>query len=140
MITHSDENSEFESLKFKHENNTLLLSENFNILLNNLEYKKHDKYSDQMLEIRELVKSAEELYKKQKKSTASDMFDNVYDYTGQLKFDLNTGKVEEYSEKLDTEWIFINPLLSPGDSNEPVGLSMGAVRSIKIEKVERSSN
>ena len=49
---------------------------------------------------------------------------------------MNTGKVEEYSEELSTEWTFVDPSFSNEDEEAPAAIRMGAVRSIKIEKVD----
>ena len=80
--------------------------------------------------------NAEQLHKEEKQSPLTDIFDNVYTYTGQLKFDLSTGEVQEYSEKLDAEWLFIDPFFSKDDDKAPAGIRMGAVRSIEIKKID----
>ena len=63
------------------------------------------------------------------------MFDNSGTYTGHLTFDLTAGKVEKYTEKLNTEWITIDPAAKPQGS-EPDVLKMNAVRSYSIEKID----
>jgi len=64
-----------------------------------------------------------------------DTFDKTGTYTGQLKFDLTTGKVEKYSEKLDSKWSVILPP-DKKMTEEPVVLIMGAVRLYDLEKID----
>lgn len=64
-----------------------------------------------------------------------DTFDKTGTYTGQLKFDLTSGKVEKYSEKLDSKW---SAILPPDRkmTEEPAILVMGAVRLYDLEKID----
>ena len=62
------------------------------------------------------------------------MFDNIGTYTGCLKLDLTTGKVEEYLEKLQSEWIAVDPE-AKGD-REPDAVRMSVIRSYKLEKID----
>jgi hypothetical protein len=63
----------------------------------------------------------------------ADMFDAQETYTGQLSFDLDNGRVEEYSEKLGIQWIAVMPGRETGD---PPVLKMSAGRSYVLEKIE----
>ena len=85
----------------------------------------------------EAVPSAErarELPEDQTASFFANMSDNTETYTGELKLDLTNGKVEEYREKLNTEWLIVDP--NPKEGEPPAALKMGAVRSYSIEKVD----
>lgn len=62
------------------------------------------------------------------------MFDNIETYTGRLKLDLTAGKVEEYREKLQSEWVAVDPE-AKGD-REPDTVRMGVIRSYKLEKID----
>jgi len=66
----------------------------------------------------------------------SKMFDNTEKYTGVLKLDLNTGKVEEYSEKLQSEWVAVDPEAGQKADSEPAALRMTATRFYHIEKID----
>ena len=77
---------------------------------------------------------AKELHKEQSASFFANMSDNTETYTGELKLDLTNGKVEEYSEKLITEWLIVDP--NPKENEPPAALKMGAVRSYSIEKID----
>jgi len=77
---------------------------------------------------------AEELHKEQAVGLFSKMFDNTEVYTGQLKLDLTAGKIEEYFERLRTEWVMVDP--KPEPDKEPAALRMAAARSYSIEKVD----
>ncbi|UCF00044.1 MAG: hypothetical protein JSV82_02980 [Planctomycetota bacterium] len=65
----------------------------------------------------------------------SEMFDSTSKYTGRLRFDLSSGKIEKYLEKVVSEWTTVLP---PGmrKSEEPVVLIMGAVRAYELEKID----
>ena len=76
---------------------------------------------------------AEQLHKEQVKEDFADIFSNTATYSGQLEFDLTSGKVEKYSEKLETEWYVIDPEASV---KIPSALKMGAVLIYKLEKVD----
>ena len=77
---------------------------------------------------------AKELHKEQSASFFANMSDNTETYTGELKLDLTNGKVEEYREKLITEWLIVDP--NPKEGRQPAALKMGAVRSYSIEKID----
>ncbi len=78
--------------------------------------------------------TAQELHQEQAMSLISNMFDNIETYTGRLRFDLTTGGIEKYCEKLRTEWIMANP--NPKKDEEPGVIRMKAMRFYSIEKVE----
>ena len=61
-------------------------------------------------------------------------FDNIDTYTGQLKLDLTDSKIEEYHEKLLTEWLRTVPL--PQTEEQQVLLKMSATQSYSIEKID----
>ena len=66
----------------------------------------------------------------------SKMFDNIETYTGRLKLDLTAGKVEKYLEKLQTEWVAVDPLAGQKDDKEPDALKMTAIRLYRLEKID----
>jgi hypothetical protein len=77
---------------------------------------------------------AEELHKEQAAGLFSKMFDNTETYSGRLKLDLDAGKVEECLEKLQTEWVVVDP--NPEAGKEPAALRMTAMRFYSIEKID----
>jgi len=83
------------------------------------------------------VEMTEELQQEQAIESFSKMFDNTEIYTGRLKFDLNDGKVREYFEKLQSEWVAVDPSAKPKDDSEPAALRMTANRFYHIEKIEK---
>jgi len=85
----------------------------------------------------EAVPSAEyakQMHKEQSAAFLANFSDNKETYTGQLKLDLSSGKVEECRENLTTEWLIVDP--NPKNSKEPAALKMTAVRSYSIEKID----
>ena len=71
---------------------------------------------------------------------ASDFFSKMFDnpveiYTGQLKLDLMTGKVEQYLEEFRSEWVAVDPAATDKDK-EPDMLRMGAIRIYRIERID----
>jgi len=79
---------------------------------------------------------AEQLYKEDAASGLSETFDSTGTYTGQLKLDLTTGKVEKYLEKLETEWIAAFPSAEQEDDKEPTVLIMSDTRLYSLEKID----
>lgn len=78
----------------------------------------------------------QELHKEQASGLFSKLFDNIETYTGDLEFDLTAGKVEKYIEKLQTEWVAVDPLAEREDDKEPSVLKMTAMRLYHIEKID----
>lgn len=64
-----------------------------------------------------------------------DMFDNRRTYTGRLKLDLDAKMLKSYYEKLDSEWLFVDPETDPNSDKAPASFRMGAIRSYSIEKI-----
>jgi hypothetical protein len=65
------------------------------------------------------------------------MFENTETYTGELKVDLNAGKVEKCLEILESEWIAVEPTVGQKDGEkEPAVLTMTAMRLYSLEKID----
>ena len=77
---------------------------------------------------------AKELHKEQNAAFFSNMFDNTETFTGDLKFDLTSGKVRQWNETLETAWFTVDP--NPKDQQEPAALRMTAMRLHSIEQVD----
>jgi len=77
------------------------------------------------------------LHKKQATGLFSKLFDNTETYTGELKLDLTTGRIEKYIENLRTEWVAVDPFAEQQDDKEPAALKMAATRLYHIEKIEQ---
>ena len=84
------------------------------------------------------TKMAEQLHKEQTAASLSETFDSTGAYTGSLEFDLTAGKIEKYLEKLQLEWIAVDPNPSTGRKvqQEPAALRLGAIRSYSLEKID----
>jgi len=80
---------------------------------------------------------AEQLHKEQATGLFSKLFDNIETYTGELKLDLTTGKIEKYIEKLWIEWVAVDPFAEQQDDKEPAALKMAATRLYHIEKIDQ---
>lgn len=78
---------------------------------------------------------AKELYKEQPTGVFSSMFDNTETYTGQLTWDLTSGKIEKYSEEFRSDWIAVDPLATKQEK-EPDMLRMSATRIHRVERIE----
>ena len=81
-------------------------------------------------------KTAEQLHSEQGTSELTKMFDNIEEYTGQLRLDLTTGKVERYTENLKVEWLVVDPTARQNSGVEPDSLRMVAARLYELEKVD----
>jgi len=79
---------------------------------------------------------AEQLHKEQATIDFSNMFDNTETYTGRLRLDLNTGKVEKYFEELQSDWIAVDPAANEEADSEPAALRMSATRLYSLEKID----
>ncbi len=78
----------------------------------------------------------EEQRQEQAMGIFSKMFDNTETYTGWLEMNLDTGKINEYFEKLQCEWVAVDPTAAQNNDEEPAVLRMAATRLYRIEKIE----
>jgi hypothetical protein len=62
-------------------------------------------------------------------------FDTNDSYTGGGEFDLKTGRIENYHEDLEANWVVALPA-KQGDTSEPVVLKMSASRVYSIERIK----
>ena len=77
------------------------------------------------------VEHAKELYESQKLPFP---YDSTETYSGQLRLDSTNGKVEDYNEKLTTEWIIIDP--ASKNNERPDAIQMSATQYYSIEKID----
>jgi len=73
--------------------------------------------------------------KEQSAAAITKMFDSTGTYSGRLMLDTTNGKVENYSEKLQCEWVIVDPSEKQTNSEEPATLKMQAIRLYSIEKI-----
>jgi len=111
-------------------------SESYEKIYTLKEIKKVNNHQIAVAEMKAIPSSemAEELHKEQTTGVFSKMFDNTETYSGQLKLDLTAGKVQEYFEKLRTEWVMVDP--RPDPNKEPAALKMAATRLYSLEKID----
>ncbi|MHC4395376.1 MAG: DUF6263 family protein [Planctomycetota bacterium] len=83
------------------------------------------------------IPSAELLKQQHKaeKDAFSEMADSTETYTGRLKLNLTTGKIEEFTEKLESQWVIINPEAQRRREEEPDALIMKATHFYNLEKI-----
>jgi len=80
---------------------------------------------------------AEQLHKQLPSGILTKMFDNPIDtYTGCLKLDLTSGKVEKYLEELQSEWVIVDPEAEQQGDEEPAAVRMKATRLYKLKKID----
>jgi hypothetical protein len=81
---------------------------------------------------------ANSLRGKQAMGTLSDVFgaDTTQTYTGWLEMDLSSGKIQKYSEKLQAQWLIVDPEAEQKGDKEPSAVKMGVVRSYSLEKID----
>lgn len=80
---------------------------------------------------------AEQLHKEQATPDFSKLFDDSgWQYTGRLKLDLTTGKVEEYLEKLRSEWVAVDTSAGREEGKDPAVVRMTASRFYHLEKTD----
>jgi len=78
---------------------------------------------------------AKELHKEQGTSFFSKLFDSTEIYTGRLKLDLTTGKIEQYFEDFRSVWIAVDPM-APEENKEPDMLRMSEIRLYHFERID----
>jgi len=61
--------------------------------------------------------------------------DNTSDYDGRLVFELENGRVREYSEQMRTEWLMLDPEAAQGKA-DPAAVKMGATWLWRLELVK----
>ncbi len=79
---------------------------------------------------------AEELHKRQNAVLPHGLFDNTQKYEGRLVLDVAGGRVREYSEQMQAEWVIADPGLMQDTDAQPRALKMGAKRLHRLELVE----
>ena len=79
---------------------------------------------------------ANDMSKERAARAFSDMFDTTQAYTGRLELDLNSGKVQKYSEKLQSQWLMVDPQAEQKGDEKPSAVKMGVVRSYGLERVD----
>lgn len=84
------------------------------------------------------TKMAKQLHKELTATDLSQRFDSTGTYSGRLEFDLTSGKIAKYFEKLQLEWLHVDPNPSTGQAGrtQPAALRLGAVRSYKLERID----
>ncbi|MHC4114082.1 MAG: hypothetical protein ACYSSL_01985 [Planctomycetota bacterium] len=65
-----------------------------------------------------------------------EKFDNTDQYTGRLKLELNSRKVENYSEKLESVWFIVDPAFEPASDKDPSAVRMAQTNFYSIEKLD----
>jgi len=78
---------------------------------------------------------AEQLHKEQATSDISKMFDSTETYTGRLRLDLTSGKIEKYIEELQVKWVIADEAKQE-DEKEPAALKMSAIRLYRLERID----
>jgi hypothetical protein len=77
---------------------------------------------------------------KTSKEQVADVFkssDNTQTYTGNLELDLTNGKIEKYSEKLQSEWTTVFPSTNQKTGQEgPAILTMSEIHFYSLEKID----
>ena len=79
------------------------------------------------------TKTSDKSLEQQLPQNFMDMLDNTIAYTGRLKLNLTDGKIEEYFEKLESEWVIVDP---EPTTKEPSAIKMGAIRLYSIERID----
>ena len=68
-------------------------------------------------------------------SPLTKLFDSNNNYTGTLMLDLNSGKIEQYSEKLQYQWVVADPQATEKES-EPSTIKLGSMELYSLEKID----
>ncbi len=79
------------------------------------------------------AEGAEALHQQGETPDFSQMADNAANYYGEMKFDLTSGKVQEYVEKLISSWTILD---TSTEEAQPPALVMAATRVSRVDKLE----
>ncbi len=104
--------------------------------LKNIEETDNQKIATIEMNAVPTTEGAGQLHKEKTIGDFSKMFENTETYTGELKLDLTAGKVEKCIEKLQSEWIAIDPSAAQKEEKEPAVLKMTAIRLYHLEKTD----
>lgn len=66
----------------------------------------------------------------------SKMFDQTADYMATMKFDLDNGKIEQYYEKMQSEWIIVDPESANKQDVEPSTIKMSTIELFSLERLD----
>jgi hypothetical protein len=72
---------------------------------------------------------------KEQGSPVTKMFDSNNNYTGTLLLDLKGGKIEKYSEKLQSQWVVADPAAA-GKEGEPSTIKLGTMELYSLEEIK----
>lgn len=102
------------------------------------EIKETDKLRIATVEMKAVptTEGADELHKEKSIGDFSKMFENTETYTGELRLNMTAGKVEKCLERLNSEWIAIDPSAAQKEEKEPAILKMTAIRLYHLEKTD----
>lgn len=103
------------------------------------EIEQTDSGKTAVVEMRAIPSSqeAEQLHQQQPTSSFSQIFDNdVQTYSGELRLNLTTGKIDEYFEKLESRWLIADPESEQKDDEEFNLIIMSAGQLHSIEKLD----
>lgn len=78
---------------------------------------------------------AEQLHQEQAFDIFSKGVDSSETYTGRLRLDLDSGKIEEYFEELRTQWVIVDPAAKE-ENKEPAVLRIGVNRVYDLERID----
>jgi len=82
------------------------------------------------------AESAQELYKQNQNPSLTQLFDNIEKYTGELKLNLDTGKVITYYEQMHSKWIMVQPESIKEGTESPDTITMESIRFHQLDKLD----
>ncbi len=98
--------------------------------------EEHNNQLTAVVEMSAIPGSESEEHQEQSASVLSKMFDNTETYTGQLRLDLTSGKVEKYFEKLRSEWVVVEPESEAEEDKAPAAIKMSSIRFYSLERID----
>jgi hypothetical protein len=69
-------------------------------------------------------------------SMAMNMFDSAKNYSGQLRLNLTGGKVDNYYEKINSQWIVADPKAVEEPNKEVSTIKMGYLQMQSLERID----
>jgi hypothetical protein len=82
------------------------------------------------------AETAEQLHQEKSAGAFSKMFDNIEEYTGELQWDLTEHRVQKYVEKLQSEWLIVDPAAGQSPNKKPDSLRMAALNLHSLERTD----
>jgi hypothetical protein len=104
--------------------------------LQQIETEHGDRVADVTMKGIPSAAAAKQLYQSQTDTVPTGMFDNIDSYEGQLRFDLDAGRIESYVEQFRTEWVAVDQEAVQSGTERPATVRMTRTQLHRLERLD----